>query len=386
MSQRIKVNPELLYWALARAGLDADALAGKFPKLGEWLGGELAPTLKQLDSFATATHTAIGLLFLPEPPKEEALPISDFRTMPEARLSRPSADLLDTIYLCQERQAWYGEYQRIQRAVSLRFVGSRTVDDAIVDSARYIAETIGFGPAERQQARSWGEASRRFIDQVEAAGVLVMISGVVGSNTRRPLDPQEFRGFALADQVAPLIFINGKDAKAAQTFTLAHELAHVWLGESGISDVQAPTQPDGTVERWCNAVAAELLAPLERIRESYRKDESVDDAMRHLARQFKVSTLVILRRLHDLGAIDRETLWGSYRKELERLKSLSPTSPSGGDFYNSLDARVSRRFARALVASTLEGQTPFTEAFRMLGVRKSATFYEEAKRLGLHGG
>ena len=384
MSQRIEVNPELLHWALARAGLDADALASRFPKLGKWLGGELSPTLKQLESFATATHTAIGLLFLPEPP-EEALPINDFRTIPKARLSRPSANLLDTIYLCQQRQAWYGEYQRIQSGVSLGFVGSSTVDDAIVDAARNIAQTIGFDSAERQQPGSWTEALRHFIAQVEQAGVLVMISGVVGSNTRRPLDPQEFRGFALADPFAPLIFINGKDTRAAQMFTLAHELAHVWLGESGISNIQAATQTDETVERWCNTVAAELLVPLEQIRDSYRADEPIDDAMQRLARQFKVSTLVILRRLHDLGAIDRETLWDIYRKELERLKALSRTTGSGGDFYNSLGARVSKRFARALVANTLEGQTQFTEAFRMLGIRKSATFYEEAKRLGLHG-
>ena len=383
MSQRIDVNPELLYWALARAGLDADALAGRFPKLGKWLGGELAPTLKQLESFATATHTAIGLLFLPKPP-EEALPISNFRTMPKTWPSRPSANLLDTIYLCQQRQAWYGEYQRIQSAVPLGFVGSSTVDDAIVDVARNIAQTIGFGSAERQQPRNWTEALRHFIAQVEQASVLVMVSGVVGSNARRPLDPREFRGFALADPFAPLIFINGKDTKAAQMFTLAHELAHVWLGESGISNVQAATQTDETVERWCNTVAAELLVPLEQIRDSYSVDESIDDAMQRLARQFKVSTLVILRRLHDLGAIDRETLWDIYRKELERLKALSRTTGSGGDFYNSLGARVSKRFARALISSTLEGQTQFTEAFRMLGVRNSATFYEEAKRMGLH--
>ena len=110
MTTRIPVNPDLLDWALERAGVSAEALAGKFPKLREWLSGELAPTLKQLETFAAATHTAIGLLFLPQPP-EEPLPIPDFRTLPEARLSRPSADLLDTIYLCQQRQAWYRVYR-----------------------------------------------------------------------------------------------------------------------------------------------------------------------------------------------------------------------------------------------------------------------------------
>ena len=130
MSTRVPVNPDLLGWAMERAGVSADALVGKFPKLHEWLAGELAPTLKQLEAFATATHTAIGLLFLPQPP-EEPLPIPDFRTLPEARLSRPSADLLDTIYLCQQRQAWYRDHQRLYGAEPLAFVGSASVTDEV---------------------------------------------------------------------------------------------------------------------------------------------------------------------------------------------------------------------------------------------------------------
>ena len=384
MSQRVAVNPELLDWALMRAGKSAEMLAGKFPRLGEWLRGELQPTLKQLEAFATATHTAIGLLFLSEPP-DEPLPIPDFRTMPEAALQRPSADLLDTIYLCQQRQAWYQEYQRIHGAEPLPFIGAVSRDDGVVEVARRIAQAIGFSTAERQALPNWSEALRRFIAQVEESGILVMISGVVGSNTHRPLNPQEFRGFALADPLAPLIFINGKDTKAAQMFTLAHELAHLWLGQSGVSDAQAASLPDEATEHWCNAVAAELLAPLTELREAYTSGMALPDAMQQLARRFKVSTLVVLRRLFDAGFIDRDTLWETYREELGRLKTMAGTSSGGGDFYNSLGARVSKRFVRALVASTLEGQTQFTDAFCMLGMRKSTTFYEEARRLGLHG-
>ena len=134
MSTRVPVNPDLLGWALERAGVSADALVGKFPKLREWLTGELAPTLKQLEAFASATHTAIGLLFLPQPPKEP-LPIPDFRTLPQARLSRPSADLLDTIYLCQQRQAWYRDHQRLYGVEPLAFVGSASVVDDVADAA-----------------------------------------------------------------------------------------------------------------------------------------------------------------------------------------------------------------------------------------------------------
>ncbi|MXX97526.1 MAG: ImmA/IrrE family metallo-endopeptidase [Rhodothermaceae bacterium] len=384
MSTRIQVNPDLLHWALQRAGVSADALADKFPKLNDWLGGVLAPTLKQLEAFANTTHTAIGLLFLPHPP-EEPLPIPDFRKLPGGQFSRPSINLLDTIYLCQQRQAWYQEYQHLHGMEPVAFIGSASTADEVPEAAARIAQAIGFDLIERQQSPNWSEAMRRFISQIEQTGILVMVSGVVGSNTHRPLNVEEFRGFALADPFAPLIFINGKDSKAAQMFTLAHELAHLWLGESGVSDTQAATQHDEQIECWCNAVAAELLVPLKQLRPVYDPENELNEEMQRLARRFKVSTLVIVRRLFDLGVIDQEVLWVTYRAELEQVRALGSREGSGGDFYNTLSARTGKRFIRALVASTLEGQTQFTDAFRMLGIKKTATFYEKARRLGLHG-
>lgn len=379
---RVAVNPELLDWALLRAGVSAEALSSKFPKIGEWLTGERAPTLKQLEAFARATHTSIGYLFLPEPPREE-LPVPDFRTMPHARMDRPSPDLLDTVYICQQRQAWYRDHLRVLGESALAFVGSANLQSDVIRLASDMRHALGFDLAERRELGNWTEALRRFIAQAEDSGVLVMVSGVVGSNTHRVLDPEEFRGFALADDLAPLIFINGTDTKAAQMFTLAHELAHIWLGASGVSDPQAALQTDDETERWCNAVAAELLVPLAAIRQAHQPGEPLRDEMQRLARNFKVSTLVVLRRLFEAGFIDQATLWETYQDELAHLRGRERTGAGGGDFYNTLGARVGKRFARALVASTLEGQTLFQDAFRMLGIRKSATFYQEASRLGL---
>ena len=379
---RVDVKPELFLWACERAGRDIDSLARRqsFHKLPDWVSGEASPTLRQLESFARTTHTPFGYFFLPQPP-EESVPIPDLRTVGNEHIGYPSPDLLDTLYICQQRQEWYQDFARSMGESPLPFVGSVTLQSDVVAAARSIRQALRFNVEERGSIPTWTEALRRFIAHADSFGIMVMVSGIVGSNTRRPLDPKEFRGFALADPLAPLVFINGKDTKAAQMFTLAHELAHIWLGETALSDVGPATMPSDKVEVWCNQVAAELLVPLVVLHDTYRGDVPLREELDHLARRFKVSTLVILRRLHDAGKLSREELWSAYDGELERLRALS--KGSGGDFYLTLPARVSKRFARALVISTLEGQTLHRDAFRLLGFSKLATFHELGHQLGV---
>lgn len=377
---RVEIRPELLRWARERAGYSEDRLIGRFPKLPDWERGETHPTLRQLEDYAKATHTPVGFLFLQTPPVE-VLPIPDFRTIGNAHIGHPSPDLLDTLYLCQQRQAWYRDFVLATGEERLALVGSVRTTDPIIATATRIRDALGFDLAERQRLPTWTDALRRFIEQADRLGVLVMVSGVVGSNNRRRLDPQEFRGFALADEFAPLVFINGADTKAAQMFTLAHELAHVFLGQSAVSDAQALAIPDHVVERWCNQVAAELLVPLEALRAAFDARAPLRDETDRLARRFKVSTLVILRRIHDAGGLGRDAYWRAYEEEVARIRALP--KGSGGDFYLTLGARASKTFARALVISTLEGRTPFTEAFRLLGFKKMATFREVGHSLGV---
>jgi Zn-dependent peptidase ImmA (M78 family) len=379
-TMRVEVKPTMLRWARERAGLDPDALAHRFPKLADWEREEVRPTLKQLEDFAKATHAPIGYLFLPEPPVER-VPIPDFRTVENHRIGRPSPDLLETIYLCQQRQEWYRDFTRSLREEPLPFVGAATLESNVETVAAEIRHAIGFDIEERRRCPTWTEALRRFIEQADRLGVLLMVNGVVGSNNHRKLDPNEFRGFAISDELAPLVFINGADTKSAQMFTLAHELAHIWLGQSALSDIEPVSAPTHRVEDWCNKVAAELLVPLAVFREQYRRDEDLRGALDRLARHFKVSTLVILRRIHDAGGLARDELWRAYREELARLREIQRAG--GGDFYLTLGARVGKRFARALVTSTLEGQTLHRDAFRLLGFSKLSTFRELAHSLGV---
>jgi Zn-dependent peptidase ImmA (M78 family)/transcriptional regulator with XRE-family HTH domain len=378
---RVLVRAELLAWARDRSRVSPGELDTKFPALDEWEAGTKQPTLKQLERFAQATHTPIGYLFLPEPP-EESLPVPDFRTIGDVEIGQASPDLLDTMYQCQQRQDWYRDFARVHREDTVSFVGTLTTDVDIVEAARQMRTVLSFEPGER--GSTWSEAFSRLLNGVDEQGVLVMVNGIVGSNTHRKLDPEEFRGFALSDDLAPLIFVNGADTKAAQIFTLAHELAHIWLGESGVDDADMAGSPTNVIERWCNAVAAEFLVPAADLQGVQLDRDDLTEDLQRLARQFKVSTLVVLRRLFDTSFFTLSQFRAAYAEERERVLALMEDRPSsGGNFYNTQPVRVSKRFARALIESTLEGQTLHRDAYQMLGFKKHSTFDELARHLGV---
>ena len=373
----------MLRWARERASHSIKDLSKKFPKLKSWEQGEDSPTLKQLEDFAHTVHVPVGYLFLPEPP-EEQMPIADFRRIDSNRPSRYSPDLLDTIYDQQERQSCFRDYLLSQGELPRSFIGSTKISAKVGKVAADIAKTIKFSRDDRHRLKSWEDALHAFTEQVNSAGILVMVNGIVGNNTHRKLDPQEFRGFALSDPLAPLIFINGADTKAAQMFTLAHELAHLWLGETAVSDTDASaTSHEQDTEVWCNKVAAELLAPLRLVKQNYNKNAAFSKETERLAHYFKVSKLVILRRLYDANELTSSKFHSEYKKMLNILIRSASTRKGGGDFHRSLKKRVNERFAQALIISTLEGKTLYRDCFRMLSIKKTATFKSFAKELGI---
>jgi len=378
MAVRVDVKPSLYKWALERSKLDPDVLAPRFPMLGQWIAGDRVPTLKQVENFAQATGTAVGYFFLPEPP-DERIPIPDLRTIADEAVIRPSGNLLDTIYQCQQRQDWYREYARSAGLHELEWIGSLRTSTPPTEAARKITRGLSFAVEDR--GANWTEAFTNLRIRAEEAGVLVMVNGVVGSNNYRKLDPREFRGFALADTLAPLVFVNGADTRAAQIFTLAHELAHVWLGESALSDADLSSRADDRREAWCNQVAAEMLVPMRRIRAEFDPNAEQAAELQRLARKFKSSTLVVLRRIHEAGYLSWEEYRRLYRDEYER--AMESQGGGGGNFYNTQPVRVGRTFAQAVITSTLEGHTSYTDAFQMLGFKKSSTFYALADRLGV---
>jgi len=380
MVERVDVSPALLAWALDRSRIsDNDK---RYERFSRWAAGDEQPTFKQLEAFANATHAPLGYLFLNQPPVE-TVPIPDFRTVGNSGVASPSPDLLDTIYDCQMRQDWYRTYAAEQGFDPLPFVGTATVSDPVEQVAERIRRAIGFTMDQRANFSNWEDALRQLIDSVESIGVLVMISGIVGGNTRRKLDPEEFRGFALTDPLSALIFINGSDSKSAQIFTMIHELAHVWLGETALSDAQLGSNSTTGSELWANQVAAEVLVPIARLRTDYRNSADLPELVR-LAGLYKVSTLVILKRIFDGGYLQWDDYRARYIDEVDRVRAIvDARQGSGGNYYNTQPLRLSRNFARAVIVDTREGRTLYRDAFGLLGAAKRETFDRLASTLGV---
>lgn len=384
-SVMVTVEPQVLRWARERASLETVELAKRVglmeKRIIEWeRTGKL--TLAHLEKVAGKTYTPIGYLFLPTPPSE-ALPIADFRRVSGQPGSRPSPNLLDTIYSCQQRQSWYREHLVTEGEDALPFVGSATLADPPEEVAARIRATIGIESQQRASGRDRDAALRTMIAQVEAARILVMRNGVVGNNTHRHLNTTEFKGFVLSDEYAPVIFINSRDWDSAKIFTLVHELGHIWLGQSGVSEVDMDSTESS--EQFCNAVAAEVLVPIAELRDAWRKTDDPRDEARRLADHFKVSTVVIMIRARHAHLIGQREFDALYETERDRWRVPPDKSEGegGGEFYATQGSRLGKRFARAVIVSALEGRSTFNEAFYLLDLKKEKTFDELARKLGV---
>ena len=377
---RVTVNPKLVSWARERAGLEVSDLVKRFPKLEAWERGEARPTLKQLEKFAKAAHAPLGYLFLPEPP-DESLPIPDFRTVVRnERPERPSPDLLETIYAMQRRQAWLRETLIEGEAEPLPFVGSARLSDDPEAIGREMRRLTGFDDDWASGVATWQEAVSKLRQAMEHLGVMAVINGVVGNNTSRKLDVAEFRGFALTDPYAPLIFVNGADAKSAQMFTLAHELAHLWVGEEGLSGFETLSPGGSNVETFCDTAAAEFLVPARELRTCWNDVKREERRFELLARRFKVSPIVVGRRAVDLRLVGRDAFFDFYRAYTAKEKRRGKGG-GGGDFYNNQNTRVGSLFGLHVVRAAMEGRVSFKAAYELTGLR-GGPFQEYARRLG----
>ena len=380
----ITLKPSLLAWARERSALTVEDLAKKLSvkpsAVNEWeRTGQIR--IRKAATLARKTHTPLGYLYLQEPPKE-LLPITDFRTRSGVSPEGPSPELLETVYQMQRRQMWMAEELAFQGASPLEFVGGQSLDSSPQHIAWAIAETLGLAEGWAATKGTWTDALSTLKQYAEDIGVMVVSNGVVGNDTHRILDVDEFQGFSLVDEFAPLIFLNNADFKTAQIFTLAHELAHIFTGQQGLSRIKKLDASDNHIEKLCDEIAAEFLVPRERFQEHWRAAQNRDDPYYFMAKQYKVSAIVIARRARDENIIS-QTQFSDYVDEYgPRDWRGKPIKKSRGDSWNNQRGRIGRSFASAVLRAVGDGRLSYTEAYRLTGL-KGGTFERMAVNLGL---
>ncbi|SLM62890.1 MULTISPECIES: ImmA/IrrE family metallo-endopeptidase [Dickeya] len=365
MADLAYINPDIFNWARARAQMSEEDLSRtlgvRLDKVVAWAEGSKKPTFNQAQRLAGKLHIPFAFFFLPAPPPDE-LPLPDLRTVANQGIEGASVNLKDIIDSVMRRQEWYKEYLQDQGAERLGFIGSASLNSSPSLVAGDIKRTLELDNL-NPQGLNWEEYQRKIVVAAEDVGILVMRSGIVENNTRRPLSVSEFRGFAISDPLAPVVFINLRDAPAARLFTLIHEIAHLWLGQSGISSVK-PNE-HRREEQFCNAVAGEFLAPEREMLVLWREGAELQDNVTNLARNFHVSKYVIIRRALDLRLITQE----SYQEYYSALvRSFNESDGGGGDFYAIARNKNSAKFSKALLGETLTGRVLLRDASRLLGV------------------
>ena len=372
------ITPKVARWARERVGISraqlADALGADSHEIEAWEQGETRPPFGKAQDLAKTLKVPFGFLFLSEPPPEKT-PIPDLRTVVEGRTAKLSPDFLELLNDVLVKHEWYREYLEERQAEKLPFVGKFRIADGIERVSADLSSLLSVEQS-RRVSYTWDEFLRQLSRTAEAQGIMVMRSGIVRGNTRRKLSVDEFRGFVISDELAPLVFINGRDSKAAQIFTLVHELVHIWIDRSGISNPDAkevPNEQKNAIERFCNSATAEVLVPQHDFLKSLPAAFN-DQTIQKLTAHYRVSTIVIVRRAYELGAVTKSSFLDllereqQKQKEREKTEEEEPTT-GGGNFYLTLPVRNSRRFTETVLSALQAERVSYREAASLLGVR-----------------
>lgn len=363
MNIGIDVSNDLITWAINRAGYEQHEFEDKFPQVRTWLEKKSKPTFKQLEKFSHQLNVPFGYLFLETPPKE-SLPIPFFRTG-KSSSTHVSLNVYDAVLSTQKRQDWLVEYLRDNSAEQLKFVGKFNEKSNYYDIVIDIKNTLGLGGNWANSFQTFEDVINHLAQKIEEVGIIVIFNGIVGQNTHRPINVEECRGFVLVNSIAPFMFINAADSKAAQIFTIIHELAHIWIGESAGFDFKQLHPANNPLELLCDKVAAEFLVPEEPFNKVWENKYDFS----HLAKQFKVSQIVIARRALDLGKISRDTFYHFYNAYMNKWQEKKDKQDSGGNYYATTKRRLSLRYTAYINQAVKENKLLYRDAYKLTGLK-----------------
>lgn len=369
---KAQIEPTALRQAMDRAQVDEFMLAKyvgtSHNVINSWLEGTKKPSFRQARNAANRTRVPFGFLFLENLPSD-ALPIPDFRIVSGSDHDVISLDLREVIQAALRKQSWLSGYLEIMEAGESDFTGKGRIDDSTSDLATGISSALNISAVTRTNKPA--DYLRSLVQQAEQIGVNVLRSGIVGNNTHRTLDVEEFRGFALSDQYAPFVFINGRDSERAQIFTLIHELCHLWCNQTGISDSSnsiVDTHRSNSDEAKCNQVAAEFLVPDVDLLHQWRniKNTNLEVSLENISEYFQVSKSVMLIRLREHQLISQQDFDVVY-SGISSYKDQRPAR-EGGNYYANIATRNGRKFTKVVLNAVLNQHLLLRDAADLLSI------------------
>lgn len=377
----IKIKPNVLQWLVKL--IDVEALNQSLQELlKKWIHGQKVPTLNQIEKVSKATGIPFGYFFLQEPLQED-LSLLEYRTVNSREVIQASRNLINTIQYAEAVQGWMHDFFKNQETEKLGFIGKYK---SLHDKEQFAAAASALLDLDRdwiEKEKDERKIFNYYRDKISRLGIIVLTSGIVGNNTKKVLDVDEFRAFSLIDPLAPLIFINANDSYHGRIFSLVHEFIHILLGENSLFNDYQKGKTQHKKEQVCNAVAAEILVPLYQLKKLWNSQLDSDTLLETLATTFHVSKIVIARRALDAGYITKAKYqsiavlvshqWKEKSKEIKKH--------SGGSYYRTIFNRIDHRFLACLSESVKNGSTQYTEAFRLTHTNRK-TFQALLDKMG----
>lgn len=378
----VNIQPAIISWALSQTS--EEKLGTKLvDNIKHWLDGTKSPTFNQIEDFSKKSHIPLGYFFLQTPPIEQ-ISLLEYRTLDSIQLTNPSRNLIDTIHDMEAVQEWMVNYRKEWNYDTISIVGSLKGITDISVIADTIRKDLGLNIEWYKDCGNPSEAFNKVRGLLEECGIVVMMNGIVGKNTHRALDVNEFRAFAMVNEWAPLIFINGADSAGGRLFSLFHELVHLWIGENDLyNDTKYSANGIKPIEVTCNAVAGALMVPKTVFLEKWNNNtnDDIHEKIKELARMFRCSSSVIARRALDNKKIDQNVYNMVIADAIGAYIQTKQEKSPGGDYYRVARSKLDGVFVRALCESVNSGRTSFTEAYRLTNTT-SKTFSEVASGLG----
>lgn len=380
MADKAYITPNVLKWARESARMTEETAAAKIPKLTveklkEWEDGTSQPTIRQAQILAKAYKRPFALFFLPEVPRDFQ-PLQDFRKSGSKELTTSSIFIIREI---QQKQAWISDVYSENNEEKLPFVGRFSLNSNPKDVADDILATLGINPVKYKT----DNPIREWINAAESNGIFVSRTSFIHSKMK--LDSEELQGFAIADEFAPFVFVNSDDWNAPQLFTLVHELAHIWIAATGISNEIEPEIANrdkfNPIELFCNEVAANALIPSEIILNIDRRVFKNSQDIFKTAKNFGVSSFAFLVRALNLqlvtnseyrvlkrqAEIDYQAFLKREAEKKAALKLKQKEKPGGPNPYLLRLNKNSRLFTQVVLDALRSGFVQPTQASFLLG-------------------